>query len=198
MGGVPKEKMNCNIESTSFKDDFYDNFFFNLVKERKPKCIVNLGIYKGHATYCMATALEDNGFGILEGWDLWEQYPFTHCTMEEAIANLDGLPVILRQQDAFDAYQYYPPDYVDILFVDISNTGETYKRILEDWHLILKKGGLIIFEGGSEERDQVEWMTKFNMPPIHPVVHCNNEWITDKYSYVTITRFPSITIFEKK
>jgi hypothetical protein len=50
----------------------------------------------------------------------------------------------------------------------------------------------MILEGGSDERDNVEWMIKYNKPKINPVV--------EKYSYEykikIIKKFPSITIIK--
>jgi len=30
----------------------------------------------------------------------------------------------------------------------------------------IKKGAIVLFEGGSKERDQVEWISKYNKRPI--------------------------------
>ena len=60
-----------------------------------------------------------------------------------------------------------------------------------------KVGQLIIIEGGSEERDQVEWMIKFKKIPIA-------KWLEDftlrrgDIEYLTVEPFPSVTIIRKK
>ena len=56
----------------------------------------------------------------------------------------------------------------------------------------MTKTGIIILEGGSIERDQVEWMTRYNKRSINPVI--------EKYSRVfdirVIGTFPSLTILK--
>ena len=47
----------------------------------------------------------------------------------------------------------------------------------------------MIMEGGSEQRDNVEWMIKYNKPQIQPVIK--------KYGLNVIGTFPSITIIKK-
>jgi len=34
----------------------------------------------------------------------------------------------------------------------------------------MKKGGVILLEGGSLERDNTEWMVKYNKPKIRPII----------------------------
>ena len=54
----------------------------------------------------------------------------------------------------------------------------------------LNKNGLMILEGGSEERDEVEWMKKYNKRNIKPYLESLNlEW-------KTIGNFPSITLIK--
>lgn len=61
---------------------------------------------------------------------------------------------------------------VDIFHVDIANDGNVYKHSLENLF-----NGIIIFEGGSLERDQVPWMKKYNKVPIKTYL----DSISDKY-----------------
>ena len=56
----------------------------------------------------------------------------------------------------------------------------------------LSDNGIMILEGGSIERDNVEWMLKYNKPKINPVV----KKYSYKYSIKLIKKFPSITIIK--
>ena len=58
----------------------------------------------------------------------------------------------------------------------------------------LKDDGIILMEGGSEERDNIEWMIKYNKPKIKPVL----DKYSLKYDIKTIGKIPSITIIKKK
>ena len=56
----------------------------------------------------------------------------------------------------------------------------------------LKKNGILLLEGGSKERDNVEWMTKYNKPKINNII---NKY-KNKYEIITIGTIPSITIIK--
>jgi predicted O-methyltransferase YrrM len=189
--------MKSAIRTSSFNNEFYEELFYNLVRDMKPDFVVELGTLAGHSAYCFASALKDNGKGSMECWDLWEKYPYNKASLSEAAENLKGLPVVLRQNDAFEAYKNYEDESVDILMVDVSNDGNTYRRILNDWYPLIKKGGKILMEGGSKERDEILWMKKYDKPPIYPVIHENNSWIKERYSVEEFELFPSLTIFSK-
>ena len=47
----------------------------------------------------------------------------------------------------------------------------------------------MILEGGSEERDNINWMIKYNKTKIQPIIKKNNIKV--------IGSFPSITLFKK-
>ena len=54
----------------------------------------------------------------------------------------------------------------------------------------MSENGIMIMEGGSEQRDNVEWMIKYNKPKIQPVIK--------KYGLNVVGTFPSITIIKNK
>jgi len=75
-----------------------------------------------------------------------------------------------------------------MMHVDISNDGYVIRNISK-----YKNKGLIFFEGGSLERDNVDWMIKYKKPSIN---YCGVEY------EVLIDKFPSmsqikVTINEK-
>ena len=57
----------------------------------------------------------------------------------------------------------------------------------------ISEGGLIILEGGSKERDNIEWMKKFNFLKIKPIL----DKIKNKYKVHVLEPFPSLTIIKK-
>ena len=74
--------------------------------------------------------------------------------------------VTLHKRDAFTVHEDYDDHSVCFLHVDLSNDGEVLRKIVERWDDKLSFGGLLLFEGGSEERDNVAWMQKYNKAPI--------------------------------
>lgn len=145
-------------------DSSYTNIgktFYNLVRELQPELIIEFGVLSGFSTLAMAYALKKNGHGKIVGYDLWDKYQYKHSSMAQTQKTLedDGVADIveLREGD-FDKWKSEP---CDILHVDISNTGDTIKALAAK-----TKAKLTIFEGGSDARDNVEWMNKYNKPKI--------------------------------
>jgi hypothetical protein len=78
------------------------------------------------------------------------------------------------------------PESFDLIHLDISNTGDT---ILKTYNL-LPKGSIVMFEGGSIERDNIEWMKKYNATPINSIKNTIDYQVID-------SNFPSLSIFKK-
>ena len=53
--------------------------------------------------------------------------------------------------------------------------------------------GILILEGGSRERDNVEWMDKYSKPKMQPVL----EKYADHFNIKTLGTVPSLTIIYK-
>lgn len=189
-------KIPSNIQTSSWTHDFFPLFIYNAVRYIKPDVCVELGTLAGYSAYCIATALVDNAKGTLDCYDLWEKYQFNHVSKAQATVNLFGLPVKLIEQDAYEACKNYQDNSVDFLMVDISNDGETYKRILTDWYYKLTTGATVMLEGGCKERDEVFWMQNYNKKPIQKVF--KDPDILEKYAITNIGCFPSITVAKRK
>ena len=58
----------------------------------------------------------------------------------------------------------------------------------------LKKNGIAILEGGSKERDEVQWMKKYNKIKISDTLM---KIKAKNYNFINIGKMPSITIFLK-
>jgi hypothetical protein len=58
-------------------------------------------------------------------------------------------------------------------------------------------GGLVVFEGGSEARDKIEWMVKYNKEPMKPEIE-TNKIINSKYVYGTYLKYPSLTVMLRR
>ncbi len=57
--------------------------------------------------------------------------------------------------------------------------------------------GILCIEGGSEERDNVEWMKKYNHPSIKEEI-TNSKILNKCYIYGTYFKFPSLTVGMRK
>lgn len=178
---------------SSYEAHNYGELFYALMRIYQPQKVVELGTKAGYSAYHMARGLLENGSGTLDCYDLWEKYPYKSVAQSVVAENLHQFLDIVQLHtiDASTVAQRYKS--VDILHIDLSNDGALLSNILPAW--IPKVKQLIIIEGGSHERDSIEWMKKFNKEPIAPWLQtfCNE----NKMEYVTIDPFPSLTLLKK-
>ena len=187
-------KLNPDWHS-SYEKSNYGEFFYGLMRLYQPKKVVELGTKAGYSAYHIARGFKANGKGTLDCYDLWEKYQFKSVPQSVAQENLKEFSNILQLElrNAIGVDKKYKT--VDILHVDLSNEGGILKKIIPHW--IDKVSQMIIAEGGSKERDQVEWMIKYKKMPIA-------KWLADfarkrsDIEYITIEPFPSVTIIRKK
>ena len=180
---------------SSYKKHGYHHLLYALVRALKPRQCVEIGVLQGFSLLSIASALRDNGdgAGMVEGFDLFEDYPYRHENYATVSARIKALGMQdwakVHRADAFEVHRRY--DEVDFLHVDISNTGDTYRIFFEQWSGKVKKA--MIFEGGSAERDRVDWMVKYEKPSILEAL----DQIRDAYPewrIMVLDPFPSITV----
>lgn len=142
----------------------------SLVLQEKPKNIVEFGVLNGYSTLWLGKAVASlNNRGHVYGYDLWDDYDFKYGSFEDVKLRIKHYEledwITLGKMDIFEWAE--DPLPFDLLHVDISNDGEK----LEALYNLLKgrpqtSGAVMVFEGGTEERDQVEWMIKYGKKPI--------------------------------
>ncbi len=191
---------------SSYPHEFFKLCFKNTVISFPPRVAVELGVLEGFSTIAISEALSilDGGNDVFSGhlhsYDLWEDYPYRHSTQEKVQKTIDryGLSefVTLYKKDAFVVHEDYEDRSVDLLHIDISNDGDILNEMLEKWTPKVVHCGIILFEGGSEERDNIEWMKKYNKSPIRKELGANKT-IQDNYIYGTYELFPSLTVMKK-
>lgn len=180
---------------SSYEKNNYGELFYSLVRVYRPRTVVELGTKAGYSAYYIARGLRANGKGTLDCYDLWEKYPFRSVPKSLAENNLKEFKNIIsfNLHDAVGVDKKYKE--ADILHIDLSNEGGILEKIIPNW--IDKVRQFIIIEGGSSERDKIEWMVKFKKMPI-------KKWLGDfsrsrgDIEYLTIEPFPSATIICKK
>jgi predicted O-methyltransferase YrrM len=161
----------------------------SVVFQEKPKNVVEFGVLNGYSTLWMGKAIQalDNR-GRVQGYDLWDDYEHKHGEFTEVAQRIIDNDlcdwVYLGKVDIFEWAQH--PQPFDLLHVDISNDGEKLEKL---YHMLKgrpqTKGALMVFEGGTPERDEVEWMKKWNKKPI-----CSTN-----IPYIVIDeRFPGLSV----
>lgn len=194
---------------SSYEKNNYGEVFELITRACYPKIVVELGVLHGYSTYHICKGIEFLKHNYradctFDAYDLFEDYPYNHSRQEDVRKMLDDNgfkdTVTLHKEDAFEAYKNYKDESVYLLHVDLSNTGETLKKIMEQWDKKMVHDGVILFEGGSIERDNVEWMLKYNAPSIRKELRENT--IINKgvgwYAVGTYNKFPSLTVLYKR
>lgn len=188
---------------SSYEQNHYGDVLCAIVDGWKPRNCVELGVLGGYSTFHIGEALRANGNSAqLHAYDLFEDYPFNHVNQAEVESFLSGTGLLndivhIHKDDAFKVHELFGTGSVSLLHVDLSNTGDTLKHVMEAWDEKLEHLGIILFEGGTQERDNVEWMKKFDKKPIKSELE-NNPIIAANYIFATYLPFPGLTMLLKK
>ena len=183
---------------SSYAKNNYGEVFEAIVDAFKPNTIVELGILNGYSTFHLSKRLNFWGRGKIFAYDIFEDYPYHHAKYED-VKNIfaDNSAVSIQKKDAWEVAADYSSNSVELLHVDLSNTGETVRRIMEQWDSRMVQGGVILFEGGTDESDLVEWRVKYNAPSIKKEIE-TNPIIQERYVYGTYLKWPGLTMLLKK
>lgn len=177
------------IESSYVENDL-GRTLYDIILKHKPKKIIEFGILYGYSTIAMAMALDEVGTGHIYANDLFENYSFKHGTIEQVQKNIDryGLATyVTLGKKNFDEWLKQPEDF-DLLHVDVSNKGDIIERLYEAVKDQIARGSIVVFEGGSIERDNVGWMVKYK---------CKKICDTTVPFEVVDERFPSLSMIKK-
>ena len=140
----------------------------------------------------MAQALKDLGDRSAKVYahDLFDEYEYRSCSMTKVWDNLNKYGVqdyVQLKLMSFDRWLNRMEDF-DLMHIDISNNGDViekvYNRLSQNKSV---KTGPIFFEGGTQERDKVEWMIEYNKREMYP--------LKDELSYdIVDSRFPGLSV----
>lgn len=138
---------------------------YDQIRLLKPDLVIDFGVLNGYSTICIAQALRDNGKGRVKAYDLFEKYEFNHSQLEKLVKNLKEYGVLdlvdIEERNFFDWIKN--PEPFDAIHIDLSNTGD----IVDIIGSYLQNKGLVLFEGGSLDRDRAGWMVRYNKRPIN-------------------------------
>lgn len=155
----------------------------------RPAVVVEFGVLNGYTTMSMAQALRDLGAGHLWSYDIWEDCPYHHGDLAEVTRALETAQltefVTLGKMDFWDWFRQ--PTSFDLLTIDIANCGRMARAAADLLKDERARGSVVMFEGGTPERDQAWWMVKFEREPIAPLQDVLGFRVLDE-------RFPSWSI----
>ena len=156
---------------------------------QQPKKIVEFGILHGFSL--MAFVNSSSPEVVIDAYDIFDQFNGNSSKRDELGETFDKFKnVHIQTGDFYEVYKSIPNNSIDILHVDIANNGDVYEFTFENYINKMSEGGVILLEGGSHDRDNVEWMTKYNKQKIQPIL----EKYKSTLNVRVIGTMPSVTI----
>jgi len=153
---------NPAVES-SYQYNNLGKTLYEFVLYEKPDVVIDFGVLNGYSTIALAMGCKFNGKGKVKVYDLFEDYEYNHSNFEKLVKNLSEYGLLdwveIEKANFFDWVK--DPEHFDLIHIDVNTTGDILDIIGT-----LKGKGTVLFEGGSEQRDHVGWMMKFNKRPI--------------------------------
>lgn len=177
---------------SSYKNDIdYKEIFCTTCFLKKPKKVIEIGILDGYSLKSIADSVSSNT--NIKAYDIFEEFNGNGANKDK----LDNIfkkyeNVSIQYGDFYKLINRIDNNSIDLLHVDIANNGDVYEYVFNYYVDKMNKDGIIILEGGSIERDNIEWMNKYNKPKIKPII----DKYKDRYDILTIGNIPSITIIK--
>lgn len=137
-------------------------FGYDLIKNIKPKVVVELGTHKGHSLFAFSQAIKDNKLKTeIHAIDSWEGDKHAGTYKEDIYENFKKISkkyykdvnIIPHKMFFDDAVEEFKDNSIDILHIDGLHTYEAVKHDFETWlPKVNKETGIILFHDISEKR----------------------------------------------
>ena len=193
-----------NIQS-SYAYNNYGDVFYYITKSFKPKVVVELGSYQGYSALHIVKALSEQNYNSeFTSVDLYDKYIFKYCAKKillnnfkkNDLLNLYNVKLNFIQADALKCYDNFTNNSIDLLHIDIVNDADKLEKCFDVFHEKLKLFAIVIFEGGSSERDYNDYMLRYKKSHIRNFI--DSSFFQSHYDYLVFKLYPSMTIAIKK
>ena len=168
------------------KDLNYGDLLESISFTKKPNNILEIGILDG---YSITSFLNGYKATKIDAYDLSDDFNGNHSNKDYIIDKFKNDNVSINYGDF---YNLKISKKYDLIHIDIANNGEVYEFAIKNYLPKLNKNGILILEGGSEERDNISWLIKYNKPKIRNVI----EKYSSVYKIKTYGNIPSVTIIQ--
>ena len=168
----------------------YKELLENITFLIKPKTVIEFGILEGFSLNIFA---QEKNCRIY-AYDIFDEFNGNSAEkniLSERFKNYQN--VNIDYGDFYKKYNDIENNSIDIIHIDIANDGKVYQFAIDNYYEKLKQNGILILEGGSKERDNVEWMLRYNKPTIQPVL----QKYGDNVRIEVLDDYPSITLISK-
>lgn len=170
-------------------DIHYGEFIESIIQVIQPKNILEIGILDGYSLNSMISSSSENT--QICAYDLFDEFNGNHSNKDEMVNKFINNKNVKISYGDFYILHTQLQDKYDIIHIDIANTGEVLDYVMTYYYPKLTNHGIIIFEGGSVYRDQVEWMTKYNKTSIFDSIQ---KYTQKGMNIKTYGNMPSITL----
>ena len=170
----------------------YGDLLDSITLVKNPKKIVEIGILDGYSLECFTK--NSNKDTQIYAYDLFENFNGNHSNKSEIISKFSNSSNVKIECGNFYELDNIIETNIDIIHIDIANNGDVFEYAIQNYLPKLSENGILLLEGGSIERDNVEWMNKYNKPLINPIIQ---KYIKNNLDIRVIGSFPSITIIRK-
>jgi len=178
---------------SSYQNEKFSKVLKTICVLKKPKRIVEFGILDGYSLDSFLDSTDEEC--SIEAYDLFDDFPYNSAHLEKILAKYAEVKrVIIRKGDIFESAHLFDDNSVDIFHIDVANNGEVYEFCIKNLMKKLKNTGVLVLEGGSEERDNCDWMLNYNKPKIREVL----QKYSGEYDIRVFNEFPSLTIIQNK
>ena len=179
------EIMNGSNIRSSYKENNFEIEFERICNKFRPVSILEIGLLDGYSLELFEKyTLKSTQ---IKGVDIFEDYKFKNADKDYLIQKFINYKNVTIENGDFFTYYKKKEEY-DLIHIDISNDGDIYKFAIENYLNLANKA--LLLEGGSQDRDKVEWMIKYNKTPINKYL----KKISSDLDFKIIEKFPSMTI----
>ena len=171
----------------------YGDIFKTILFMINPTSIVEIGILDGFSLKTMADNTSNNC--VIKAYDIFDEFNGNSADKEALQKDfLKNDNVTIEYGDFYKLCHDIQDNSIDLLHIDIANNGDVFEYVIKNYIKKIKRNGIIILEGGSNERDNVEWMNIYNKPKIQPII----EKYSSSVNIKVIGKIPSLSIITLK
>ena len=172
----------------------YLDLFSSIVFIKNPTYIVEFGILNGHSLKTFVDNADETC--KIEAFDIFDEFNGNHARNDILEKFSEYKNVNIGYGDFYNKHEDFHDNSIDIMHVDIANNGDTYEFCIDRYLSKIVEDGILILEGGSVERDNIEWMIKYNKRSITQYLK-ELERNRKDLEVKIIGCIPSITIIKK-
>ena len=182
-----------SLEGYSKND--YGTLFYSLIKIYKPLEIVEIGVGDSYTLDAIVRAVKENNVGRVRVYDIFEEWKYFHkanFTSTKKTFSCDA--VTINKGDFYNVFSELDDNSIDFFDIDIANDGKKFQFFFDNYFKKLSPTGIAILEGGSLERDSIEWMIKYKKQLIRPIL----KKYKNKADIFVLEPHPSATLIKKR